>query len=251
MQPSTLLLLGASLSLGLSLPPQLHAQKATGRHFGRDLAANFGGLVAPRNIAPWAAGAAATGLATIPEQNIEEHFAPGDRWGKWADPGKYMGNGGYLAAAAGGLFWLGRRSDNQKFRDVTYSLLQGTIVNTAVTRGLKLAVNRRRPNGDNFAFPSGHSSHSFMWATVFAEHYGFKAAIPGYLAATYVAATRLEERKHHFSEVVAGAAIGYVVGRTVARRTKRTDPRRITWNVTPMGRGFAASLQLRVGATPR
>ncbi len=222
--------------------PQQHVK----RRFGKDLLANFGGLFAPSNIGPWIAGAAATGLATIPEQDIKEHFAPGDRWGRWSSPGKHMGNDSILAAAAGGLFWAGRKSDNSRFRDATYSLMQATIVNVAVTRAVKVTTGRQRPNGDEFSFPSGHASTTFMWATVFAEHYGTKAAIPGYLAAAYVAATRLEERKHHLTDVVAGAAIGYIAGRTVSRRTRRNPESRITWQVTPMGRGFAASISLRL-----
>ena len=45
-----------------------------------------------------------------------------------------------------------------------------------------------------------------------------KAGIPSYAVAAYVSATRLEERKHHLTDVVGGAAIGVLAGRTVSRR---------------------------------
>ena len=142
-------------------------QQYVKRRFGKDLLANFGGLFAPSNIGPWIAGAAATGLATIPEQDIKEHFTAGDRWGRWSSPGQYMGNSSILVVAAGGLFWAGRKSDNSRFRDATYSLMQATIVNVAVTRAVKVTTDRQRPNGGEFSFPSGHASTTFMWATVF------------------------------------------------------------------------------------
>ena len=43
------------------------------------------------------------------------------------------------------------------------------------------------------------------------------AAVPAYLLAGLVGASRLEQDKHHLSDVVAGAALGYIVGRTVVR----------------------------------
>ena len=85
-----------------------------------------------------------------------------------------------------------------------------------------------------------------MWATVFASHYGKAAAIPGFLAATYVAASRLERNKHHLTDVVAGAAIGYLAGKTAARRTKQNSKRRITWHVVPLGRGAATIIEIRL-----
>ena len=220
--------------------------KLSTRQFGKDVLGDFAGLFSIRNAAPFAIGVAGTALATIPEQSIQAHFAPGNRWGAWAEPGHYLGNSSLLGAASGTLFWASRKSDDSRFRAATYSLLRGSIVNAAVTRTMKVAFNRQRPNGESHSFPSDHASTSFMWATVFASHYGRKAAIPGFLAATYIAASRLERNKHHLTDVVAGAAIGYLAGKTAARRTKQGSDRRVTWHVVPMGRGAAASIQIRL-----
>ncbi len=47
------------------------------------------------------------------------------------------------------------------------------------------------------------------------RHYGWKAGIPAYAAAGYVAVSRLAENKHYASDVIFGAAVGIVAGRTV------------------------------------
>lgn len=81
-----------------------------------------------------------------------------------------------------------------------------------------MAVGRERPNGENNkSFPSGHTSNAFTLAAVAERHYGWKVGVPACLAAGLVGASRLEQDKHYLSDVVAGAALGYVVGRTVVR----------------------------------
>ena len=45
--------------------------------------------------------------------------------------------------------------------------------------------------------------------------FGWKAGVPGYALATYVAGSRLSENAHFLSDVLFGAGIGIVSGRTV------------------------------------
>jgi hypothetical protein len=54
-------------------------------------------------------------------------------------------------------------------------------------------------------------------ATVAEYHFGPKIGIPAYLAAGFIGASRLQSNKHYLSDVVAGAALGYIVGKTVVR----------------------------------
>jgi membrane-associated phospholipid phosphatase len=83
---------------------------------------------------------------------------------------------------------------------------------------------------------------SFMWATVLSRNYGLKVGIPAYAVAGYVGATRLQENKHHMSDIFAGATIGYIVGRTVTRQRKGGRWSKVHWMVAPARRGFVASL---------
>jgi membrane-associated phospholipid phosphatase len=71
-------------------------------------------------------------------------------------------------------------------------------VTLCVTYALKVSINETRPNGENYSFPSGHSSSSFASAEFMRRRYGWKWGAPAYAAAAFVA----------YSRVVAGAALG-------------------------------------------
>ena len=136
------------------------------------------------------------------------------------------------------------------FRSATYDAAQALIVNSAWTGLLKYSLHRTRPDGtDALSLPSGHTSSAFALATVAERHYGWKAGLPAYLLAAGIGASRIESNKHYLSDVIAGAAIGTIVGRTVTRvnggrpassRTlslgPATDP-----HGTGIGRGLAAT----------
>ncbi len=47
------------------------------------------------------------------------------------------------------------------------------------------------------------------------RHFGWKAGVPAYVVATYVAGSRLQENRHYLSDVIFGATIGILAGRTV------------------------------------
>lgn len=214
------------------------------RDFAKDLGRNFVGLISTDNIAPLAIGAVATGLSVIPEQNVETYFlANPERAERIAEPGEIIRNAELVAPVVAGLFAAGLyRTGDARFKSTTYALSQGFVVNGLVTAGMKAGFSRMRPDGSNdVSFPSGHTSMSFMWATVLSRNYGLKIGIPAYAVAGYVGATRLQENKHHTSDIVAGATIGYIVGRTVTRRS-RGPLSKVNWMVAPSRRGFVASL---------
>ena len=221
------------------------AHDLTGKEFLKDIGHNFAALFQTKSILPVAIGAAGTGLSAMPEQWLERHFAPGNVWGAWGSAGSYIGNPAVLASTSGLLFAVSRKSENSRFRSMSYSLVHGAIMTASVVQTTKPIFGRLRPNGeDHHAFPSGHATDSFMFATVVAEHYGWKTAIPGYAFASYVAASRLEERKHNLTDVAAGAAIGYLIGKTVTRRMVSDEPSRFGWQVLPTRRGFSVSLRV-------
>ena len=88
-------------------------------------------------------------------------------------------------------------------------------------------MSRTRPNGENDnAFPSGHTSTTFAAATVATHYYGWKVGVPTYAIAALVGASRVEKGKHYLSDVVFGATLGYIAGRTAVRGTQRSLERR-------------------------
>ncbi len=79
-----------------------------------------------------------------------------------------------------------------------------------VTRGLKLTVDKKRPNGGSQAFPSGHTSAAFSGASFIERRYGWEYGIPAYVAASFVAFSRVESDNHFVEDVIAEAAIGTI-----------------------------------------
>ncbi len=91
----------------------------------------------------------------------------------------------------------------------SWQFTKALLTNTAVTYGLKMALNKPRPNnnGDN-AFPSGHTSTTFQGASFIHRRYGFKYSIPIYLAAGFTAFSRINAQKHDGWDILSGAAVG-------------------------------------------
>lgn len=75
----------------------------------------------------------------------------------------------------------------------------------------------------NSSFPSGHTTVAFAAATVFAMEYRNKPLIPivAYSAATLIGLSRLTENKHWATDVLVGAALGYLTGRQVVNNYHR------------------------------
>jgi membrane-associated phospholipid phosphatase len=130
-------------------------------------------------------------------------------------PGQMIGGARFQLAGALGAYTLGHATGNRKVAQVGSDLLRAQILSQAVTAGIKMAAQRTRPDGTQYSFPSGHSSVTFASATVLQRNLGWKVGIPAYAVASYVAASRIQERRHFLSDVAFGAVIGIVAGRTV------------------------------------
>lgn len=79
--------------------------------------------------------------------------------------------------------------------------------------GLKLLVSEERPDhSDKNSFPSGHTASAFSGAAFIHKRYGIKRAILPYLAAGFTGFSRVQAKKHHIHDVIAGAAIGELTG---------------------------------------
>jgi membrane-associated phospholipid phosphatase len=114
------------------------------------------------------------------------------------------------------------------------SILAGGIV----TPLIKHVVRRDRPVGDDLSFPSGHATNAFAVASVFAAHSrGWVVPTIAYTLASSVAVARVHDDVHFASDVIAGAAIGTAMGRSIVARHARQSNARVTWDVFPAARG--------------
>lgn len=132
------------------------------------------------------------------------------------EPGAVAGGGWVQGGGAVATYALGRLARNPRIADFGSDLVRAQILNGVASTALKAAVGRRRPDGSSrLSFPSGHSSATFASATVVRQHFGWKAGVPAYVLAAYVAGSRLQANKHFTSDVVFGAALGITAGRAV------------------------------------
>jgi membrane-associated phospholipid phosphatase len=179
------------------------------------------------NLNPAFVGTVAAGFATMYDTPIAEALDDPD-----SQLGPSLETGGapiWSGAVVGALFVGGRFAGGPRFRAATYDWLEAYLVTAGYTELVKEVAGRTRPNGqDDRSFPSGHASNAFALATVAERHYGWKVGVAAYGVAGLVGLSRLRQNAHFLSDVVGGATLGYVVGRTVVRVNTRLRSRRQT-----------------------
>ena len=118
-----------------------------------------------------------------------------------------------LGAAVAGLWLIGGEAEHETARRSLDSLI-GTGL---AVKGLKSLVSSPRPRdpSDDDGFPSGHTALAVCVATVVGEHEP-QARPWAYLYAAGVGWSRVKLGAHTWSQVLAGAGIGYVLGRSSA-----------------------------------
>ena len=152
------------------------------------------------------------------DEDVRHYFEDNDSsLAETDDFGTIIGNPG-LHFLIGGTWYLAAvQQRDARHHELSKVLLEALIVTNASTMALKLGMDDRSPNGEKWGWPSGHTSSSVCFAAVLHEYYGWKAGVPLYLLAGYTAATRLDDREHDLSDLVFGAALGYVVGHSVVK----------------------------------
>lgn len=138
---------------------------------------------------------------------------------------------------------------SQKIKTTTLLATQAYITGGALESVLKFVSGRTRPsyydpnveaeptflgpfsktakdaNGKKVysSFPSGHTTVAFAAATVFALEYKDHLAIPiiAYSAATFIGLSRITENKHWSTDVLTGAALGFLAGKQVVNNYHR------------------------------
>jgi membrane-associated phospholipid phosphatase len=188
-----------------------------------------------KNSLYFLAGGGALAAAVHPEDDkINRRLMGAGGADAFFKPGKYIGQTPVLLGAGAAAYLIGRGKGNDRVQHLGMDEIEAELLASAIVIGLKESVRRDRPlradgtRPSGFAFPSGHAASTFAAATVLQQHLGYKAGIPTYLVASYVAMSRLHENVHRASDVVFGATVGIIVGRTV------------TWH----GRNFYASPML-------
>jgi membrane-associated phospholipid phosphatase len=145
----------------------------------------------------------------------------------------------YLIPIFGSMYIYGLAAKNPKAE--TAALVSGKAIIIAGTYSFvfKNIFQRKRPyesdppdaawwggpfNGFNYnAFPSGHTTVVFAAATALSTYYNDKlwVGLTSYTLAAMVGISRMYGDAHWASDVVAGAMLGYSIGRLVANKQKK------------------------------
>jgi len=190
--------------------------------------------VFPQRKSTWvilAIGLAASAAVHPADDEVNAHLVGSDAVGRFFAPGKWIGSAYGQAAAASGLYLIGRYvlpheagvPRTNKVSHLGFDMLRALAVSQALTQGIKVAVHRDRPTGECCAYPSGHASAAFASASVIERHFGYRGSWPMFLIATYVATSRLHDNRHFLSDVVFGASLGIATGWTVVGRHGRSS----------------------------
>ena len=143
---------------------------------------------------------------------LNSAFEPGSKYGAFA-----VMLGGSFA-----VHGIGRLTGNRHMAVVGGDLIRSQVVSQLWVQALKFTLQRERPDQSNDqSLPSGHAASGFAAAAVLARHYGWKAAIPAYAGAIYIAAARVHDNRHFLSDVTFGAAMGIAGARTVMLKAGR------------------------------
>ncbi|MCP4712944.1 MAG: phosphatase PAP2 family protein [Planctomycetes bacterium] len=176
----------------------------------------------PENVAILVIGGAASGYTRWQhDDQIEDHFENHRTFHKDFDiTVGTLGNPATHFAFAGAGYLYGLMNEQPQTKDVSSSLIEALALNGLITQGLKFVAWDQTPNEEYFGWPSGHTSSTVTVATVMNEHYGPWVGVPLFALSGLVMYERLDNGEHWASDVVFGAALGYVVGSTVAKRYK-------------------------------
>lgn len=183
--------------------------------------------------------------------------------------------GGYEGYTLGALGAYGFLFKNEKMQTTTLLALQSYITGAAVQSVVKFVTGRQRPfaynprqvdaeptflgpfktikdikgNKLNGSFPSGHTTVAFAAATVYALEYRQWKWVPwvSYTAASLIGLSRITENKHWLTDVVAGAALGYLSGKQVVNNYHRYAKIKSPRSGQPLRKSVSFSMGLNNG----
>lgn len=135
----------------------------------------------------------------------------------------------YAAATVGGFYLAGMLTDDERSVQVAQDGIAASLIASGIiTPAIKLVTGRSRPRANqgvyhfkpfsetNSSFPSGHTTEAFALAAVISEHYEENWITYGsYSIAGLVGLARTYHHAHFASDVLAGAMIGTLVGKSV------------------------------------
>jgi membrane-associated phospholipid phosphatase len=119
---------------------------------------------------------------------------------------------------------LGKTIYENDSEGIPYYLYSFLVTNLG-TVALQFLIPERKPNGDSMkSFPSGHASAAFSGATYVHFRYSLEEAKWLYLAASFVAFSRVQAGCHHLHDVLASAALSFLSSYLLVKNKNPSSP---------------------------
>ena len=144
----------------------------------------------------------------------------------WGNNLSQIGTSYTLLPLVAGFYGFGAITDDPKAREVGVLGAEALLDSLIVVSVLKPIAGRSRPNSTGepgqffdrgLSFPSGHAIMSWSLASIISYEYGRTKWVPIVAVglAGVVSASRFTARQHYASDIVAGGAMGWFIGRYV------------------------------------
>lgn len=164
-----------------------------------------------------------------------------------------------MVPATAGLFAASLLTDDPKFQDAAFTSMQSLVYSTAAVFAVKYAVGRMRPEagaGDaafdafsgNTSFPSGHTAAAFAVVTPWVMYYPNPVTYGLFAVSAGTAVARIAKDRHWPTDVLAGAAVGFLTARylTLRHQNAAQSYEEQPIQLTPLIAPDAVGLNLRV-----
>jgi len=202
---------------------------------------------------------AAVGAVLVPisllDEPVDEALGEQDS-GQIADVADYLGTPLAILTASG-AFGLTLITTNSKLQDAAFTSVQSALYANVIAFTIKLSVGRARPDANlgahhfepfsdpDASFPSGHTTTAFALLSAWTFYYPsiWTYGLLGAAAATGL--SRMVKRRHWFTDVLGGAALGSSTSHWLARKHQGLRTSLTVIPVITSGRVFvSASLTL-------
>jgi PAP2 superfamily len=169
------------------------------------------------------------------------HSVPAD---KLFEFGEIYGDGKFPVIASAISWGIGKTARSRRMSNFGSDMLRIQAMNGLLTAIMKAGVNRTRPDGGPYSYPSGHTSSAFATAGVIYHHFGKEWGIPALAVASYVGLSRLQEGKHFVSDILAGSILGSYVSWKLVRKGDHAGAISLAPAIIQNGMGLSVTFRI-------
>ena len=213
-------------------PPETKDVRSTGRkilrNFWHDQKAIWTSPahINSKNVRWWGVFGASTAILIATDRRTSSVVSKNESGIAWSKGISHIGAAYVTVPVATGLYVFGRHKNDPKAREAGILGLEALLDSQIAVAVMKAAAGRERPDfGDGHGhffkgqrgFPSGHAIMTWSFASLISHEYapGKITPVIAYSLASLVSVSRFTARKHFASDIVAGSAMGWFIGRYV------------------------------------